>query len=225
MPNQPKVAVSSDGNPNLAPSRREQQRKERSDAICTAALDLFVVKGIEVVTIDEITVTADTAKGNFYRYFKDKETLVSAIMEPFSKKLVCELRTCEQALLHVQSMKAAQDAYVALTLQFLMHILQSPKVARLYLQESRAPATQAHRAIQAFNKDLHDSAYRLTDLAIKNKLLHVAHPQVTALTVLGAAEKLTLALIDGTLTVDPATAGKILVDVILFGMGRENRQN
>ena len=41
----------------------------------------FLERGIESVSIDDITREAGVAKGSFYRYFADKDALVGAVIE------------------------------------------------------------------------------------------------------------------------------------------------
>ncbi|MFT3756483.1 MAG: helix-turn-helix domain-containing protein [Pseudoxanthomonas sp.] len=59
---------------------------------------LFLERGLEDVTIDEITREAGVAKGSFYRYFKDKEELVRALLEPGRERIVAAFERAEQKL-------------------------------------------------------------------------------------------------------------------------------
>ena len=60
--------------------RRPDRRKARNRrALLEAAERLFAQKGIERVSIDEITETADLSKGTFYAYFSDKEAIAAEI--------------------------------------------------------------------------------------------------------------------------------------------------
>jgi TetR/AcrR family transcriptional regulator, cholesterol catabolism regulator len=53
-------------------SRRERQRADRRRRLFEAALGLFVEKGFDSVTVDEIAAAADLAKGTFFNYFPTK---------------------------------------------------------------------------------------------------------------------------------------------------------
>ncbi len=48
---------------------------EKRNAIVSAAIDLFVDKGLGETSIDEIVNKASIGKGTFYKYFKDKDDL------------------------------------------------------------------------------------------------------------------------------------------------------
>ncbi len=52
--------------------RRARQREQRRQAIETAALDLYLEKGVERTTVDQISARADVSKGTFFNYFEDK---------------------------------------------------------------------------------------------------------------------------------------------------------
>lgn len=68
----------------MAPSpRRSFQRKSdaRPRELRTAALKLFAVHGYGGTTIEDIARAAGVTVGTIYRYFKDKEALLHAIVE------------------------------------------------------------------------------------------------------------------------------------------------
>jgi protoporphyrinogen oxidase/AcrR family transcriptional regulator len=54
---------------------RESTRKKR-EAVIEAALNLFMQKGYENVSVDEIIAATHTSKGTFYHYFKGKEEIL-----------------------------------------------------------------------------------------------------------------------------------------------------
>src|SRR5260221_8683616 len=78
--------------------KRAENRKQRISALETAALRLFLQYGVEAVTIDQIVDGAQTAKGSFYRYYRDKEDLVEAIMAPISNEVREIFDRCEASL-------------------------------------------------------------------------------------------------------------------------------
>ena len=56
--------------------KRPDRRLVRNRKALLAAAELLIArKGVDRVTVDEITETADLAKGTFYNYFKDKEEI------------------------------------------------------------------------------------------------------------------------------------------------------
>lgn len=55
--------------------------KTKRDAICEAALQLFAAQGIDATTTRQIAERAETAEGNLYRHFKNKEALARQLFD------------------------------------------------------------------------------------------------------------------------------------------------
>lgn len=78
-------------NANLSTERRAPHRRRtlpaevRTDDLMTAAAALFIARGIEATTIDDIVRRAGVAKGTFYHYFATKTDIVLALRERFSQ--------------------------------------------------------------------------------------------------------------------------------------------
>lgn len=66
------------------PEPRSGARKEKSaarrEAILTAALDEFSLRGFEAARLDDVAKRADVAKGTIYLYFRDKESLFQELV-------------------------------------------------------------------------------------------------------------------------------------------------
>lgn len=62
-----------------AETRGARKRERTRGEIVTAAERLVAARGLDALSIDEITAAADVAKGTFYTHFTDKEDLAAAI--------------------------------------------------------------------------------------------------------------------------------------------------
>lgn len=60
-------------------NRHDRRRTRNRDAILSAAEALFGERGIAAVSIDEIALAADLAKGTVYNHFADKDALAAEI--------------------------------------------------------------------------------------------------------------------------------------------------
>ncbi len=60
-------------------TRHDRRRTRNREAILRAAENLFGARGIEAVSIDEIALAADLAKGTVYNHFADKDALAAEI--------------------------------------------------------------------------------------------------------------------------------------------------
>jgi len=66
----------------LSPRVSAQHKQQRRQAILDAALDVFIGKGYQVATIDDIATRAGLSVGAIYRYFRNKsEIMVSLVAE------------------------------------------------------------------------------------------------------------------------------------------------
>ena len=65
----------------------EKKRKKKS-LLMAAALELFLSKGSESTSIDDIVRKAGVAKGTFYLYFQDRNEILREIIADRSKALV-----------------------------------------------------------------------------------------------------------------------------------------
>ncbi len=65
----------------------QKKKEEKKSSILDAAFKLFLLKGINSTTVDDITKTAGLAKGTFYLYFKDKYAVKDELITRESKKL------------------------------------------------------------------------------------------------------------------------------------------
>jgi AcrR family transcriptional regulator len=73
---------------NEAPGVRERKRLETLDRIGAVGLELFVTKGYEATTIDDIAAGAGISRRTFFYYFRSKDDILVALQcEPFTKAL------------------------------------------------------------------------------------------------------------------------------------------
>lgn len=72
---------------DLAGSRTHRRRQQTRDKLLGAALSLFVARGVEGVSINEITQAADLGFGTFYNYFDSKEAVHAALLDTLFGRL------------------------------------------------------------------------------------------------------------------------------------------
>lgn len=70
------------------PSRRERKKHALRESIYNAAIGLFIQKGFDNVTIEDITEKVDIAKATFFNYFSSKDS----ILPYFLSKHLLEVR-------------------------------------------------------------------------------------------------------------------------------------
>ncbi len=61
-------------------NRRDRKKEQTRSKLLQAALTQFVKRGLYATRIEDITETADVAKGAFYNYFDSKHDLIAALL-------------------------------------------------------------------------------------------------------------------------------------------------
>lgn len=212
------VASAPTERPGAPGGKRDRNRRERTSLLGQTALSLFLARGIEVVTIDDICKAADVAKGSFYRYFEDKEGLVEALVLPVEAAVREALDGCEVRLREARDPTALNAAYQGLALALFPVALGHLDVFRLYLQERAAPPVGARAPLARFARTIDDGSVRLTRVAVERGLLHVSDPRISAYAVVGAIERLAQAVLNGDLDASPIDILTTLIRLVLDGV-------
>jgi AcrR family transcriptional regulator len=204
--------------PGRPGSKRAENRRKKTQTLCEAALTLFLERGIERVTIDEIAKEAEVAKGSFYRYFESKEDLVEQLFSSVRLGIDEAFQGCELALEAASQPSEVQMAYQILALGLGQTVLSSPKLASLYLQESRGPGVGAREPIRSLSDRIDRGAQHLTHIARDRGLLRAIDPRVSTLAVIGAVERLLFAYLAGEPLGAPDQVNEALLSLILDGL-------
>ena len=204
--------------PGPVGGKRDTNRKVRSDALVKAGLKLFLERGVENVTVDEIAREAGTAKGNFYRYANDKTDLVEAIIQPLTAAFDDAFERCEVNIGAARTTNELTSAYLRLAMDVSQAIGKDPNIALLYLQEARAPSIGARTPIAIFDRRVTDRAIALTEHAHKHGLLKKVPPAVSARVVIGAVERLLMAQLRDKVFDNPADVVRTLVMIVMEGI-------
>jgi len=204
--------------PGAFGGKRDINRRKRVQDLIDAGLSLFLERGIEAVTIDEVAREAGMAKGNFYRYFRDKADLVEAVIEPVASTTREAVQACDDKLREADGRDDAVAAYGELGNRLIGALAMHPDAMCLYLQERRAPATTARQAISDLATDLDDRAVTLSQVAVDRRLVAISDPRVSAVAVLGAVEALALASVRNQVQMDPIATTKSLISIVLEGL-------
>jgi AcrR family transcriptional regulator len=198
--------------------KRDRNRKQRTEALLRASLGLFLERGLEAVTVDDIAREAGMAKGNFYRYFKDKDDLVDALFEPIVSDVRASMRACADDLSAALGRDELYGAYHRLARNLAEVALPRLDIMRLYLQERRSPGIGARAPIRRLADQIAEGAVRLTQVAVEHDLLRVRDPRISAFAVVGAVEELMLAVLSDKLDAPPTEIIDTLIGLVLDGI-------
>jgi protoporphyrinogen oxidase len=124
---------------------RAATRKKR-DTVMEVSLAMFMEKGYENVSVDDIIAATRTSKGTFYHYFKSKDEILSAVSRK-QIEIICEW--VKQPPSTIQSIEGHINR---LLLDLAFNIHQSPRLIRslkaLSLQNETMKAVELeHRKV------------------------------------------------------------------------------
>ncbi len=204
--------------PGAPGGKRDRNRHERTLVLGQTALALFLVRGLEVVTIDEICDAASVAKGSFYRYFDDKAALVDALIVPVERAVIDAFAQCESMVREANDELSLNLAYQSLAISLFPIAMGHLDVLRLYLQERSAPSLGARGPIGRLANTVDEGAIRLTRVAVDKGLLNVDDPRISAYAVVGAIERLSSAVLQGKLDASPIEILTTLIRLVLEGV-------
>jgi len=207
--------------PGREGGKRAENRKQRIQALETAALRLFLQYGVEAVTIDQIVDGAQTAKGSFYRYFRDKSDLVEAVVAPIANEVRESFDRCAAALRSEESATDLPRHYQVLGEDLFRIVLQYPEVVRLYLHEARGPKSGARVPIVKLAEDVLDRATLLSDVAREQGFLRPLAGRLSAIVVVGAVDLLLTRLFAGDDITPVMEMPSKLVELVLDGVRAE----
>lgn len=204
--------------PGQPGGRRDTNRKERTKALADAALALFLERGIEAVTIEDITTKAGVAKGSFYRYFDDKTALTESLFAPLAAEVV---QIFDESIARIRGAKTREEAfhsYEVIGEGLARILLHDADMILLYLQENRAPEEGARAPARRLARLVADKAIEHTELAREQGLLRPFPAEVSTMAVIGAAERLLFAVLAGEQVGEPWEIPGALISLMLDGI-------
>ncbi len=207
--------------PGPVGGKRDRNRRARHAALRQAALALFLQKGVEAVSIDEIVRQVGIAKGSFYNYFRSKAALVEALIAPVAERTREAYDTCAADLRAADSELALFAAYTAMGGALSAIVEEDAAIVRLYLQENRAPETETRQPMLSFAEEMVERTVELTRIAVERDLLREVDPTTTALAVVGAVERLLHAHFQKKLQSGSVDVVKDLILLVLQGLLRD----
>jgi AcrR family transcriptional regulator len=110
----PLISKSKTAAAKAAPGLRERKRQQTRERLTRAAMALFLERGFEATTLDDIATAADISRRSFFHYFDSKEDVVFAWHEEITAALVAEIaaRPASESML-----AAAENAIAAMVRQ------------------------------------------------------------------------------------------------------------
>jgi AcrR family transcriptional regulator len=111
---QAKSKLSKPKSGTAVPGLRARKRQQTRERLTRAAMALFLERGFEATTLDDIAAAADVSRRSFFHYFASKEDVVFAWQEELSAALMAAVaaRPASESML-----TAAENAIAAMARQ------------------------------------------------------------------------------------------------------------
>jgi AcrR family transcriptional regulator len=80
------------------PNRRDRRKLATRQALLDAAHSLLATRSMDALSVDEIAMRADVAKGTFYNYFSDKDALARELASHVRTRLENEITVTNEGI-------------------------------------------------------------------------------------------------------------------------------
>ena len=194
----------------MARARRTPEAR-RADLVGAARV-LFLERGVDATSIEDITRAAGVAHGTFYLYFKTKDDAVNAAVAQMAGELVERVSAAGDADAPAgEKLTAIREALVGLS---GLAVGADDLIAHYHGPEHR----EVHdRLSHEVNRQLVPVIAAIIEQGVAEGVFDVGNPRAAAAFVLAAAEGLDLLATSGTLDAGTADA---LMSFVMRGLGR-----
>ncbi len=196
--------------------KREDNKARKRTDLESAAQALFLAQGYVATSIEQIVAEAGVARGTFYLYFDDKESLFHALVSAALDPVVDALLDARLMLEAADSAAETQAAYDLLAAALATAVTAHPEATLLFYREQRSPGPIGDW-LRSRQMQLDQFVVELVRSLADRWLIRATVPQVTALAIVGAIDRLVYAWLSGVDLGDPVAVGPAIIG--LFGEG------
>jgi AcrR family transcriptional regulator len=169
--------------------RREENKRQKREAIETAGLELFLSQGYERASIEQIAAQAGIARGTFYLYYPTKLELFEALVDVWFEPLLNLLDDAQSRLAVSHTRDESLAIYGEMTIGLATLGLANESAVELAFRESRGGG-EAGAAVRKRELRLQAASLRLTEVGAERGLITAPNPRLASLLILGAIERL-----------------------------------
>lgn len=169
--------------------RREDNKRQKREAIEATGLALFLEQGYERASIEQIAAQSGIARGTFYLYYPTKLDLFQALVDRWFEPLLALLAGVESRLAVSDTREQSFNVYREMAIELAILGLENQQAVELTFRESRT-AGEAGASIRTRELKLQEVTERLTVLGTDRGLITAPNPRLTSLLIIGAIERL-----------------------------------
>jgi AcrR family transcriptional regulator len=195
-------------------TRRARKKARTRRELYEAAIRLFLARGVEAVTVDEICAEADVARATFFLHFPTKH----AVLQEYGRSVTGEVASA------VAAHRGRATEVLRLVLDMLVErAMQHRAVMRVLLEETLHHA----EALEEHAEQSRDLVALVAEVVRRGQaggeLRAGVDPRLAAAVIVSSYFAIAFAWIRGDEPVDlPAAVGQAL-ELVLRGLGRSSR--
>jgi AcrR family transcriptional regulator len=190
-------------------SRRERKKERTRQEIYRAAMELFVTRGFDAVTVEDICHAADVAKGTFFLHFPTKDALLLEYGEQVCGELAETLRD------HRGGAASALRKMLGLLAERALH---HADIVRLVVREVMTRPTAFVNATEQSRDLVHLLADIVRQGQARGELRHRVEPRLAAAIITSAYFAIITEWVRCRSQFDLAGAVQQSLDVVLNGL-------
>ena len=198
--------------------RREEKKRQTQTRILDGSAKLFVDRGYERCTIDDIVKAAGIARGTFYLYFEDKSSVFKALLDGLYQPIVEILTSALKDMAENNNTPLAHQIRYIKTAIDLAQLIESKQAALpLHFREVWAAGVQGE-AIRQWRKQIEELASQLIASSIEHNLIRPVPPMLTSMAVVGSTERIIWGWLHGELPQSRRTLAQELAALFWQGI-------
>lgn len=200
-------------------TRAERLRRERREAVLTAARGVFSAKGYHAASITDILQSADIARGTFYLYFTSKRAIFDELLDNFFAQLRGRVRVVDVAA----GARPPIEQMREIVRQILEELVDNGDLTGILLHEAMGIDVEFDAKVRDFYGRILDLLQGALETGKTIGLVRPCDTVMTSYCILGSVKELVDHLIgekDAGRTPDLAAATTEIVDFNLSGVFR-----
>lgn len=196
---------------------REARREARRQAIEEAGLELFLSEGYERASVERIASKVGIARGTFYLYYADKHALFEEFCSRLYGPLVSALEASQQRLSQAESSEKQRLLYLQMAFEMTQQLEAVRPLMKLHFREQRS-AGPSGDLVARWTARFEDISIAILTDARDRGLIREVDPVTVTMAIVGSAERLIWAHLEGDERLDPDRAALELSNVFFSGI-------
>lgn len=162
-------------------SRGRPKRDLKAD-IAAKAVELFLERGFHQTRIEDIVLAMNMGKGTFYLNFKNKEEIVSYIIEKMAKDITDTLSWVKD---NAQEEESLIDVFQSESLKLVKILKEHESESKFLFRQGRAISEQIQKQINQYYLNIVEQAESTYEMGMNMGFLAKGNARISAMCVLG----------------------------------------